>query len=147
MGGIKSLTNFQYVSDTQGGNQVPWVLNTKASSPTVQWWNGRDTMGNFLLLGATRDESIGSAWVTGEYGVQVQIEGGEGMDVNVYEVIAIETPTISAQEQGAVSKMILPPTAVLAADKSGAIAEAAKKIKEGFEPSRTRFVVRTFQGA
>lgn len=68
--------------------------------------------------------------------------------VGIYEVAAIERPTHEAALAGAVARLILPPTAIIANGRSSALIEAATKVPTGteFEPQRTDWIVRRFRG-
>jgi len=66
--------------------------------------------------------------------------------IGIYEVAAIERPTKLAAEGGALAKLVLAPTSVIANGRSGAIIEASKKITVEFDAQRTDWLVRRFQG-
>lgn len=58
---------------------------------------------------------------------------------------AVEEPTIEAKETGAVSRVVLLPTWVLAGNRDNAIAFASKAIEGEWEQTRTRFIVKWLQ--
>lgn len=75
-------------------------------------------------------------------------EGGEMSQYQayIYHVAAVEEPTLEAQKNGALSKFVLEPTAILSTGRSSAIAAASKLIKIDWEPTRTRWIVKQFVG-
>ena len=66
----------------------------------------------------------------------------------LYQVSAIERPTVAALEQGATARVILPPTTVIANGKDAAIAAAAfglpKETK--WNPQLTTWIAQKFVG-
>jgi len=69
-------------------------------------------------------------------------------NVGIYEVAAIERPTVAALEQGKVARLILAPTAVIANGRSSAIVAASRLIDPAttFDDQRTDWIVRRFVG-
>lgn len=67
----------------------------------------------------------------------------------LYEVTAIEEPTIRAAEGGALPKVVVPITSVLASGRSSAIAAAtiaAGLTATTFKPTQTRWIARKVVG-
>jgi hypothetical protein len=63
----------------------------------------------------------------------------------LFEVAILERPTSKEAEDGAVEKLILPPTPVLAADKQGAaVAAVLDNSKIEVERARMEILVRPF---
>jgi hypothetical protein len=129
-------------------NNVQWV-QLQTGSKTLETWAGRAPEGNWLLLNSTWNPTIGQGWLSG--GVRVEDDLGKEDAVGnhqcyIFEVAAIEEPTVKEQETGGVSKLVLAPTVVMAAERAGAIAEAAKQIKGEYRNQRTRWIVRQFVG-
>ena len=128
-------------------NNVAWKQIHK--SENIETWAGKQGA-QFLLLNATYNQGIGQGWLTGAVNVVEDInqEGNvaTGHQCFVFEVAAVEEPTVKAQEAGEISKLVLAPTAVLASTREAAIAIASKGIKGDYEATRTRFIVRQFMG-
>jgi hypothetical protein len=128
-------------------NNVAW--KQLARSENVETWGGRAPEGNWLLLCSTWNADLGRSWLQGAIRISEQPnqEGSvTGHQCFVWEVAAVEEPTIREQETGAVSRLVLAPTAVLASNREGAIAEASKKVTEKYSSTRTRWIVRQFMG-
>ena len=69
----------------------------------------------------------------------------------IYEVAAIERPTAVAAEAGAVARLILPPTSVIANGRSAAISAATRILLSRttpveFDDQRVTWMVRRFKG-
>jgi len=62
----------------------------------------------------------------------------------LFEVAIIETPTKTQVDAGEGERLVLPPTAIVAANTQAAIAKAARDAGANFDASRAQVLVRPF---